>query len=74
MELNRIKRYEQIWSTPIATADTFEFIPPGFALMFLNHLTSEERQLIEQQKALYEWAYREAKRKLDIEFFSDWMI
>ena len=42
--------------------------------MFLNHLTVDQRQVIEKNNLLYRWAYDEAKRKIDNDFIADWVI
>ena len=75
MEVNRIRRYDPLWSTPKNLRERSEdLIPPGFGIMSLNGMTIEQRQEIEKCKALYDWAYREALRKVDNDFFGDWVI
>lgn len=75
MKVNRIQRYDHIWSSSKSADDASSpVVPPGFAVMFLNHLTTEQRQVIEKNNALYRWAYEEARRKIDNDFIADWVI
>lgn len=75
MNINRIRRYDQLWrqldSDGKAQSD---FIPEGFTVFCLNYLSLEERQQIATNKDLYQWAFDEAKRRVDNNFLEDWII
>ena len=40
-------------------------VPPGFAIVVLNHRTPAELAWILSQRQLYQWAYDEARRQAD---------
>ena len=75
MKLNRIRNLEAIWKSDAAPHITAPAgIPEGFEAMSLSHLPLEQQQKIANQRELYLWAFQESKRRVEEEFFGDFMI
>jgi hypothetical protein len=75
MAKNRIRRYQNVWDTkPAASQPPSLELPAGFTMLCLAHLNPDERQHIQHQLHLYQWAFEEARRKCDEEFINNWII
>jgi len=75
MQTNRIRKYEKLWQSGQAAPSAVPTdIPEGFIAQSLSHLPKELQEQIAKQRELYLWAYLESKRRLDEQFFGDFMI